>query len=86
MVGAEESEVVRLGAEFGQDAIFVFTPASRSVVGCLSAREFLTGWSASAERPAEPTKTMALDRLARKLDQVTERLRSDAPDMRRAGA
>jgi hypothetical protein len=53
-VGVEESEVVALGAEFGQDAIFVLTPASRRVVGCLSSRELSTGWSVSAERPAEP--------------------------------
>ena len=53
-VGVEESEVVALGAEFGQDAIFVLTPTSRRVVGCLSSRELSTGWSVSAERPAEP--------------------------------
>jgi hypothetical protein len=60
VVGVEESEVVTLGAEFSQDAIFVLTPAGRHVVGCLSARELSTGWSVSAE----PTKTMALERCA----------------------
>jgi hypothetical protein len=64
VVGAEESEVVTLGAEFGQDAIFVLTLAGRSVVGCLSAREIVTGWSVSAEQPAEPTETMAQERPA----------------------
>lgn len=64
VVGAEESEVVALGAEFGQDAIFVLTPSSRRVVGCLSSAELSTGWSVSAERPAEPANTMALDRPA----------------------
>lgn len=55
VVGAAESEVTALGAEFGQDAIFVLTPAGRRIVGCLSAREISTGWSVSTERPGEPT-------------------------------
>jgi hypothetical protein len=50
VVGVEESEVVRLGAEFSQDAIFVLTPAGRRVVGCLSAGELSTGWSVSPAR------------------------------------
>lgn len=50
VVGVEESEVVALGAEFGQDAIFVLTPASRRVVGCLRADEISTGWSTSDMR------------------------------------
>lgn len=53
VVGVEESEVVALGAEFGQDAVFVLSPAGRRVAGCLSARDIATGWSVSAERPAE---------------------------------
>jgi hypothetical protein len=64
VVGVDESEVVKLGAEFGQDAVFVLTPASRRVVGCLSTCELSTGWSISAERPAKPTKTVALERCA----------------------
>jgi hypothetical protein len=54
VVGVAESEVAALGAEFGQDAIFVLTPAGRRIVGCLSAREISTGWSVSAEQPGEP--------------------------------
>jgi hypothetical protein len=45
VIGADESQVVALGAEFGQEAIFVLTPAARRIVGCQSARELATGWS-----------------------------------------
>ena len=61
-VGVEESKVVMLGAEFGQDAIFVLTPVSRRVVGCLSTRDLSTGWSVSAEPPPGLTKTVAPER------------------------
>lgn len=47
VVGVGEAEVVTLGAKFGQDAIFVLTPAGRRIVGCLTARELSTGWSVS---------------------------------------
>ena len=60
VVGVEESEVVTLAAEFGQDAIFVLTPASRRIVGCLSARELSTGWSIGVEQ----TTTIATERPA----------------------
>jgi hypothetical protein len=49
VVGVEESEVVTLGAEFGQDAIFVLTPADRRIVGCTDKRVTATGWSIERE-------------------------------------
>lgn len=45
VIGAAEPEVVALGTEFGQEAIFVLTPAGRRIVGCRSGRELPTGWS-----------------------------------------
>jgi hypothetical protein len=50
VVGVRDSEVAALGAEFGQDAIFVLTPASRRVVSCTGRGELSTGWSADYER------------------------------------
>jgi hypothetical protein len=52
VVGVEESEVAALGAEFGQDAIFVLTPTGRRVVSCVGGRELSTGWSANWEASA----------------------------------
>lgn len=56
VVGVAESEVVALGAEFGQDAIFVLSPAGRRIVGCLSSGDVSTGWSVTDERPAQPAR------------------------------
>jgi hypothetical protein len=52
VVGVEESEVAALGAEFGQEAIFVLTPASRRVLSCVGNRELSTGWYADWEASA----------------------------------
>jgi hypothetical protein len=68
VVGVEESEVAALGAEFGQDAIFVLTPASRRVVSCVGSRELSTGWSADCDRFAEPAKATALEELVMPAD------------------
>jgi hypothetical protein len=45
VVGLTEAEALELGAQFGQDAIFVLTPHSRQVVGCADGRVTATGWS-----------------------------------------
>ena len=60
VIGMSEADAIALGAQFGQDAIFVLTPASRRIVGCLSARELSTGWSIGVEQ----TTTMATERPA----------------------
>lgn len=52
VVGVGESEVIALGAKFGQDAIFVLTPASLRIVGCLESRELAAGWSIIPEAGA----------------------------------
>ena len=51
VIGMDEADAVALGAEFGQDAIFVLTPADRRVIGCTDKRVVATGWS------SEPTLT-----------------------------
>ena len=45
VIGVDEADAVALGAEFGQDAIFVLTPTDRRVIGCADRRVVATGWS-----------------------------------------
>jgi hypothetical protein len=49
VIDADEDDVLALGAEFGQDAIFVLTPADRQIVGCTDKRAAVTGWSSERE-------------------------------------
>jgi hypothetical protein len=46
LIGGDEADAVALGAEFGQEAIFVLTPADRRIVACAGQRVTATGWSA----------------------------------------
>jgi Protein of unknown function (DUF3293) len=48
LIGIREADAVALGAEFKQDAIFVFTPADRRIVSCTDDRVMTTGWSIAA--------------------------------------
>jgi hypothetical protein len=45
VIGINEADAIALGATFGQEAIFVLTPADRRVVGCADKRIAATGWS-----------------------------------------
>jgi hypothetical protein len=45
LIGIPEADAVALGAEFKQDAIFVFTPAGRRIVSCTDDRVVTTGWT-----------------------------------------
>jgi hypothetical protein len=45
VIDVAEDDVLALGAEFGQDAIFVLTPADRRIVGCTDKQVTVTGWS-----------------------------------------
>jgi hypothetical protein len=56
VIDADENDMLALGAEFGQDAIFVLTPADRRIVSCTDQRATMTGWSSEreAEEIAEP--------------------------------
>ena len=49
VIGIDEADAIALGAEFGQDAIFVLTPADRRVVGCTDKRVVTTGWSSELD-------------------------------------
>jgi hypothetical protein len=49
VIGMDEADAISLGAQFGQDAIFVLTPADRQVVGCAQRRIVATGWSIEPE-------------------------------------
>ena len=52
MIGMDEADAVALGAEFGQDAIFVLTPVERQVVACTHKRVVATGWSTEPDARA----------------------------------
>jgi hypothetical protein len=47
--GISEAEALELGVKFGQEAIFVLTPASRRVIDCVTGRRAVTGWVIVAE-------------------------------------
>ena len=59
VVGTEEADAVALCADFGQEAIFVLTPADRRVVGCADRRVVATGWS------VEPDPMLNVSRMPR---------------------
>jgi len=42
--GLSEGEVLALGARYGQDAVFVWTPGSWDVVACAGGRRESSGW------------------------------------------
>lgn len=42
--GISEAEALELGAAFGQEAVFVLTPASRRLIDCVTGRRSVTGW------------------------------------------
>jgi hypothetical protein len=50
LVGGAEADAVALGAEFKQEAIFVFTRTDRRIVSCADLRFETTGWSSSPVR------------------------------------
>jgi hypothetical protein len=54
LVGVAEAAAIALGAEFGQDAIFVFSTANRRVVSCTDARVETTGWSSEPDPGSTP--------------------------------
>ncbi len=52
VIGIDEADAVALGAEFGQDAIFVLTPVNRRVVGCTDNQAVTTGWATEPDTGA----------------------------------
>jgi hypothetical protein len=57
VIGMDEADAIALGAQFGQDAIFVLTPTDRQVVGCAERRVVASGWSIEPE--ADPAASGA---------------------------
>ncbi len=51
VIGMTEDDAISLGAQFGQDAIFMLTPRYRQVVGCGKRRITATGWFIGPEAP-----------------------------------
>jgi hypothetical protein len=49
VIDVDEDVVLELGAEFGQDAIFVLTPADRRIMACADKRVTVTGWSSKPD-------------------------------------
>ena len=43
--GLAESEVLDLGARYGQEAVYAWTPAEWAVVACRGGRRLASGWS-----------------------------------------
>jgi hypothetical protein len=73
--GMAEPDALALGARYGQEAIFMLTPASRKVIDCATGRRTLTGWVIVAEAELadehdeadEAGVVAALERLAQEL-------------------
>ncbi len=45
VTGISESAVRALGARYGQDAVFAWTPVEWAIVSCRDGRRVATGWS-----------------------------------------
>jgi hypothetical protein len=54
LIGVAEAEAIALGAEFKQDAIFVFSTANRRVVSCAGTWVETTGWSSEPDPGSAP--------------------------------
>jgi Protein of unknown function (DUF3293) len=51
VLGVAEAMVLALGARYGQDAVFAWTPTTWSIVGCLDGRRRTSGWALSWSGP-----------------------------------
>ncbi len=49
VAGLETASVLALGARYGQDAVFEWTPAEWAIVACRGARRAVFGWSVRPE-------------------------------------
>jgi len=48
--GIREADALALGARYGQDAIFAWTPREWTIVACDAGRRVVSGWSVSKPR------------------------------------
>jgi hypothetical protein len=53
VLGMTEPDALALAARYGQEAIFVLTPASRKVIDCATGQRAMTGWVIIAEADLE---------------------------------
>jgi hypothetical protein len=51
VIGVAEPVVLALGARFGQDAVFAWTPAEWSIVGCRGGRRLTSAWVVERSNP-----------------------------------
>ena len=49
--GVSEAEILVLGAQYGQDAVFAWTPREWAIVACNGGRRVASGWSLTAAEP-----------------------------------
>jgi hypothetical protein len=52
--GAAESAILALGARYGQDAVFAWTPAEWAIVACQGGRRLASGWALVDSQPGFP--------------------------------
>ena len=50
MRGLPEADVLALGARYGQDAVFAWTPAEWAIVACRGGRRLASAWSSVVVR------------------------------------
>lgn len=68
--GMSEADALALGAEFGQDAIFLLTPGSRKVIACATGRRSVTGWSIVPEAESKAFPAGGEDEIAHLLEHL----------------
>jgi hypothetical protein len=51
VIGVAESVVLALAARYGQDAVFAWTPAEWSIVGCRGGRRLTSDWALERSNP-----------------------------------
>jgi Protein of unknown function (DUF3293) len=57
VLGAAESAILALGARYGQDAVFAWTPAEWAIVACQGTRRLVSGWALVGPQPGFPYRT-----------------------------
>lgn len=51
VVGVSQADAAALGARYGQDALFAWTPPAWTIVACASRRRLASGWSITESEP-----------------------------------
>jgi len=51
VIALPESDALALGARYGQEAIFAWTPGAWTIVGCNGGRRLASGWSLVVPQP-----------------------------------